>query len=166
MLAILFIAAFAGLLLWAAASDLATMEIPNRISVLAVALYPVAAFACGQPWQAIAIHLGVGLCAFALCWALFCLGVFGGGDAKVIAAATVWTGISQALPTFLFWTCIAGGALALTAIVVRRRFKPLDGQPSFVHRFLSERGLPYAVAIAVGGIACATELPIFRAAGI
>jgi prepilin peptidase CpaA len=166
MLAIVFIAIFACLLLWAAASDLATMEIPNRISVLAVALYPVAAFACGLPWTAIALHLGVGFAAFVICWTLFCLGVFGGGDAKVIAAATVWTGISQALPTFLFWTCVAGGILALIAIIVRRRFKAADGQLAFVHRFLSERGLPYAVAIAVGGIACLRELPIWNATGI
>lgn len=163
MLAILFIATFAGLLLWAAASDLATMEIPNRISILAVALYPVAAFACGQPWQAIAIHLAVGFGAFVLCWSLFCLGVFGGGDAKVIAAAAVWTGFSAALPTFLFWMCVAGGVLALTAIVARRQFKPETGQLAFVHRFLSERGVPYAVAIAVGGIACLRQLPIWPA---
>lgn len=166
MLALIFIAGFAGLLLWAAASDLATMEIPNRISVIAVALYPLAALACGLPWQAIALHIGVGFGAFVICWALFCIGVFGGGDAKLIAAATVWTGLSEALPAFLVWTCLAGGLLAVTALVARKHFKPSDARPAFVNRFLGETGVPYAVAIAVGGIAAAQHLPIWRVAGV
>jgi prepilin peptidase CpaA len=166
MLALIFIAAFAGLLLWAAASDLATMEIPNRISVIAVALYPLAALACGIDLKDIGIHLGVGFAAFIVCWALFCIGVFGGGDAKLIAAATVWTGISQALPTFLVWTCLAGGLLAVTALISRKHFKPSQTRPAFVNRFLGETGVPYAVAIAAGGIAAAQHLPIWRVAGV
>ena len=38
-------------------------------------------------------------------------GLFGGGDAKLLAATAVWTGFG-AFPQFLFWTALAGGALA------------------------------------------------------
>ena len=109
MVAILFLSIFVALLIWAAASDVATMEIPNRISLLLVGIYPIAALACALPWQDILMHLAIGVAAFALCWGMFMLGVFGGGDAKVLAAATVWTGISPALSQMLLWTFIAGG---------------------------------------------------------
>jgi prepilin peptidase CpaA len=164
MLAILFVCAFAALLIWAAAADLATMEIPNRISLLLLGLYPIAAFACGLPWQNILLHVGIGLAAFVLCWGMFMLGVFGGGDAKVLAAATVWTGISPALPQLLFWTCIAGGGLAALAIVSRKKFKPAPSLPGFVNTFLGETHLPYAVAIAIGGISALPFLPILHGA--
>lgn len=162
MLALLGVSAFVALLLWAAAADVATMEIPNRISVLLVALFPVAAFASGLPWQIVLTHLAVGLAGFVVCWGLFLLGVFGGGDAKVLAAATVWTGYSAALPQLLLWTCIAGGGLALIAIVSRRRFKPAETYPGFVNTFLGESHLPYAVAIAIGGLVAASNLPILH----
>jgi prepilin peptidase CpaA len=164
MLAVLFISAFAALLLWAAIADLRTMEIPNRISLLLLGLYPIAAFVCGIGWQDILLHVGVALAAFVICWGMFMLRVFGGGDAKVIAAATVWTGLSPALPHFLLWTCIAGGGLAALALVARKRFKPAPALPGFVNTFLGETHLPYAVAIAVGGLSAITRLPIFLAA--
>ncbi len=69
---------------------------------------------------------------------MFMLGVFGGGDAKVLAAATVWTGLSPALSQFLLWTCIAGGVLAALAIVSRKRLKPAPSLPGFVNTFLGE----------------------------
>lgn len=164
MLAILFIAAFAALLLWAAAADVATMEIPNRISLLLVGVYPIAAFACGAPWQNILMHLAIGVGAFVVCWGLFMVGVFGGGDAKVLAAATVWTGLSPALPQFLVWTCLAGAGLAALAIVSRKRFKPAPALPGFVNTFLGETHLPYAVAIAIGGLIALPLLPILHVA--
>jgi prepilin peptidase CpaA len=47
---------------------------------------------------------------------LFSLGLFGGGDAKLLAAAGIWFGSSQALP-FLVFTVIAGGMLALCVAI-------------------------------------------------
>ncbi|MGE3301757.1 MAG: prepilin peptidase [Hyphomonadaceae bacterium] len=163
MASLLFAAAFAGLLLWAAASDLATMEIPNRISIIMAALYPAAALVCGMEPLSILFHMGLGAAALAIGWGLFSLGVFGGGDAKVIAAAAIWTGPAVLLP-FLLVTAIAGGGLAALALVTRARFKPADGMPSFVNRFLGERGVPYAVAIAAGGLAIVARLPIVASA--
>ncbi|HWA21419.1 MAG TPA: prepilin peptidase [Caulobacterales bacterium] len=164
MIAILFLSIFAVLLLWAAACDVATMEIPNRISLLLVGIYPVAALACALPWQGILLHLAIGVGAFVLCWGMFMLGVFGGGDAKVLAAATVWTGLSPALSQLLLWTCIAGGGLAALAIVSRKRFKPTPALPAFVNTFLGETHLPYAAAIAVGGLFALPLLPILHVA--
>ncbi len=162
MLAILCLCVFAGLLLWAAVCDLATMEIPNRISILMAALYPVAAFACGQNVATIGVHLVTGLIALAVCFALFQLGVFGGGDAKVIAAASIWTG-PVLLPLFLLWTALAGGALAAATLGARAAFKPADGRSAAINRLLSpDRGVPYAVAIQAGAMMVLGDAPLAK----
>jgi prepilin peptidase CpaA len=162
MIALLATLAFAGLLLWAAAADIASMEIPNRISILAAGLYPLAALACGLSWADIGIHLATGAGALLLSYILFNLGVFGGGDAKMIAGAAVWIGPSLFL-TFLFFTAIAGGLLALSVLGARAALRPTDSRPGFVNRLLQpEGGVPYAVAIAAGGFAVLQYLPILQ----
>ena len=156
---------FAGLLLWGAAADIASMEIPNRISILVAGLYPIAAFALGAPWQSIAVHLATGAGALLLVYILFNFGVFGGGDAKMIAAAAIWTGPIVFLQ-FLFFTALAGGLLAMSVIAARGVLRPADSRPPFVNRLLQPTGgVPYAVAIAAGGIAVLQQLPLAQHLG-
>jgi prepilin peptidase CpaA len=57
MIAILALAAFAGLLIYAACSDIASLTIPNWISLALVALFPVAALAAGLSFTDIGLHL-------------------------------------------------------------------------------------------------------------
>ena len=72
-----------GVVAFAAAMDLFTMTIPNRVSiVMAVAFFP-AAWVAGLEWLAIADHLAAGLIVLAVGVGLFALGWFGGGDAKL-----------------------------------------------------------------------------------
>ncbi|HVY02204.1 MAG TPA: prepilin peptidase [Caulobacterales bacterium] len=165
MITLLALLSFAGLLLWAAAADIATMEIPNRISILAACLYPVAALALGDTWQAIAAHLATGAGALLLAYILFSIGVFGGGDAKMIAAAAIWTG-PLVFMQFLFFTALAGGLLTVTVLATRGVLRPADSRPSFMNRLLQPAGgVPYAVAIAAGGMAVLLQLPLAQHLG-
>ena len=151
---------FIALLLWAAACDIARMEIPNRISVFLVLAYPPIAYLAGVPAIEIGLHLLCGLAALGVGFVLFNFNIFGGGDAKVIAGAVVWTGLG-ALQPFLLVTCLAGGALALLLIVARRLLQPAPHRPAFLNKLLDRQtGAPYAVAIAVGGIFSAPNLPL------
>ena len=81
---------------------------------------------------------------FAAGLVLFARGWMGGGDVKLLTAASVWTGVGG-LPALLLATALAGGGLALAAIAVRAL--PLADGPRVL-----ERGapLPYGVAIAIG----------------
>lgn len=152
------------LLLLAAASDIATMQIPNWISVAAAAAYPPLALATGQDPTTVAMHVGCGLLVFAVGFGLFHVNVLGGGDVKVFAAAAVWTGFSSLLG-FLSITFIAGGVLAALMLVTRRFVTPGPDLPIFLNRLVDKRrGIPYAVAIAFGGVATALSWPI--AAGL
>ncbi len=153
---------FLGLLLWAAGCDIARMEIPNRISVLLACAYLPLALAAGQSLGAIGLHYAIGALALALAYLLFQLNVFGGGDAKILAAMSIWTGIAAMSP-LLVWMAVAGGLLSLSLILARRMAAPAAGRPAFLNRLLDrEVGAPYVVAIAVGGVAALPHLPILN----
>jgi len=160
---LLFALPFVALLLWAAACDIARMEIPNRISILLAWLYPPLAYLAGVEPVAIGLHILLGAAALAIGFILFNLGVFGGGDAKVIAGAVVWTGL-PALSPFLLATCLAGGVLAAGLLLTRRFVQPAPHRPAFLNKLLDRQtGAPYAVAIAVGGFVAAPNLPLLSA---
>lgn len=151
----LLIAIFALLVVVAAVRDLTTFTIPNWISVaLAVAFVP-AAVVVGVPlaaigWSALVgvIMLVVGIIMFSLRW-------IGGGDAKLMAAASLWLGV-QGLAPFMLYTGLAGGVLALTLLAVRSAWlRPYAAVgPSWMDRLATPGGAtPYGVAIAIGALA-------------
>lgn len=76
---------------------------------------------------------------------LFAAGALGGGDVKLLAAASLWLGLAH-IPAFLMATALAGGVLALAKLVERRIGVGGPGTES----------LPYGLAIALGGIVAAT----------
>lgn len=145
MLSAAAITLYALALLAATVSDLTRYEIPNRVS-LAV----VAAFALTLPemplWTSLA-HVSAALVLFALGTALFVANVWGGGDVKLLAATTLWTGWSG-LASFLLFTALAGALLALALLILRRTL-PVAPAGRWYSRLLSRsEGIPYGVAIA------------------
>lgn len=159
MFDLLALAAFSGLLLVAACSDVATMTIPNWVCATLAALFPLAALIAGVPLATIGLHLLWGFAILAIGFLLFQIQIFGGGDAKLIAAAAVWTGFA-AFGSFIMWTALAGGVMALVLLVTRKRMKPADTRPAFVNRLLKLRGgVPYGVAIMTGGLMVLNALP-------
>lgn len=156
--------AVCALLVAAAFWDLATMTIPNWLSLTVAALFPVAAVAAGLPWWVIAFNIGFGLAALLGCFFLFNANVLGGGDAKLIPAAAMWTGAAGFAPFAIVMT-LCGGLLALVLLVLRRLMKPAEGQPAFLNRLLDrKRGAPYGVAIAAGAIFALMQTPFVNAA--
>jgi prepilin peptidase CpaA len=159
MLEVLALLPFAALLVVAACSDVATMTIPNWMPVALAAVFPIAALAAGLPLGDIGLHILFGVGILALSFLLFQFNVLGGGDAKLIAAAAVWTGAS-AFGQFALWTAFAGGVLALLLLATRWKLKPSEARPAFVNRLLRVKGgIPYGVAIMAGGLMVLDALP-------
>jgi prepilin peptidase CpaA len=154
--------AFPLLLLFAAWHDVSTMWIPNWVSIALGAAFIPAALAVGLTVPQIGMHLIVGGIALLVCVILFFLNVFGGGDAKVIAAASLWVGL-PGMTSFVFWMALAGGILGLVLLIARRmKLKPTR---EWSKRLLSpETGAPYAVAIAIGGFFAAPHSQLLAAA--
>ncbi len=163
MITTLLCLAFPLLLIYAAWHDVSTMTIPNWVSIVLAIVFVPAAMAAGLSWNEIGMHLVFGAVVLIVCAALFYMNVFGGGDAKVIAAASLWTGLSATAP-FVMGMAIAGGALAALLIVMRRM--KLSSSKPWLNRLMSpEEGAPYAVAIAAGALLAAPASPVL-AAGI
>lgn len=160
MLIIAALALFAILLLIAAANDIATMTIPNWVSIVMASAFPAFALAAGHTLAFIGFHLAVGFVVLLVGIGLFSLNLLGGGDVKVIAAASVWTGLSGFAP-FLTTMLLVGGVLAVGLVAVRQFAQPHEGRPAFLNRLLDrKRGAPYAVAIAAGGLVALPSLPL------
>lgn len=164
MLLVLFCLVFAVLAIYAAVSDLATMTIPNWVSIVLAAAFAPAAAAAGLSIPEVGAHLASGALALTIGAALFYMGVFGGGDAKLIAAISIWTGFSGGAP-FVMATAVCGGLLALTLIVLRRSPVAAQASAPWAKRLMSPtEGAPYAVAIAGGAFLSASSSPVLAAA--
>jgi prepilin peptidase CpaA len=153
--------AASALLLLAAWCDLATRTIPDGASIALAALGLVMRGAEGPVAAMVSLLLAVVL--FAAFLPLHARGALGGGDIKLITALAI--GLSPpALLEFLFTTMMAGGVLGLCYLSLRLlpQPSPLVPRPqawpprrivALERRRLSRRcPLPYAVAIAAGGI--------------
>lgn len=147
---------FAGLLVAAAHSDIRRFEIPNRLPVAIVLLFPFHVIALQSFTGAPVGWLISGITAvsvFAVGTALFAFGLFGGGDVKLLSAASLWAG-PHALPALLLVMSVTGAGLAL-AFIARARLAPAGrntGERALDATETAGIQLPYGVAIALGGL--------------
>jgi prepilin peptidase CpaA len=138
-----------GAVAFAAAMDLFTMRIPNRVSVLLVlAFFPLALLAGLGPWD-IASHVGAGMLMLLVGFGLFACGWFGGGDAKLMAAIGL-----DVLPLYLLSVAVAGGVMAGVFLTVRSVPLPrfLLGQSWALRLHRQDGGIPYGIALAAGAL--------------
>jgi prepilin peptidase CpaA len=143
------------------------MTIPNRISLVLVAAFAVAAAMMGIGWWALASHVGAGLLMLAIGIGMFALGWLGGGDAKLLAATALWVGFEHLLP-YLLLTAIAGGALSLLILFYRKMMPPLwlARQPWAMNLHGAKAGIPYGIALAAAGLHVFPSTIWFMSAGI
>jgi prepilin peptidase CpaA len=140
------------LMVFAAAMDVFTMRIANGISIALVVLFLVLAPVAGFSLQQILTDLGIGLGVLIANMVLFHLKFVGGGDAKLLAAASVWIGYEQLVP-FIACVTIFGGVLALLILAYRHvpaGALPLPGWAARLHK--QGEGIPYGVAITAGAL--------------
>lgn len=147
----------------AAFSDILTMKIPNRVSiVLALSFFAVAPFS-GMDLVTFGWSVLAATIVFAGCFALFAVNVMGGGDAKVLSAAALWYGFNNDLVAFLALTGIFGGGLAVIILFIRANQNTLLVSPIPIpmHFFKARAGIPYGVAIGAAGFSTFPDSPIF-----
>lgn len=138
---------------FAAANDLFTMKIPNKISLALIAAFVLAAFYIQMPVELALKHAGVGAAALAAGFVLFSFNLLGGGDAKLMAAGALWMGPEHAV-FFIAYMTVFGGILS-AAVLFYRKFIPVtaDAVPGWVARLhVQGTGIPYGIAIAASGL--------------
>ena len=152
---------FPVVMILAMVSDLRSFEIPNYLSLTLVLIYPLAALSAGLSWQAVLWAFALGGLMLAAGIIIFMLGLIGGGDSKLLAAAVVWTG-QERLLDFLVVTALIGGVLALALLLFRRLPLAigLARFPAMRQLHTKKQEIPYAVAIGSAGLILYPNLPI------
>ena len=144
---------FPALMAFAAASDLFTMTISNRVSLALVAAFLVLAPLTGMGLEQILYHFGAAAIVLLVAFGCFAMGWMGGGDAKVLAAASLWFGFSYLLE-YLLYASVFGGALTLLLLQFRQWPLPymLAGQAWLLRLHAKDSGIPYGIALAIGAL--------------
>lgn len=143
---------FPAAMAYAGAMDMLTMTIPNRISLALLAGFVIAAPLTGMSLEQAGWHLAAFALVLTCTITMFAFGWMGGGDAKLIAAASLWVGFEH-LVMFLAYVAAMGGILAV-AILAYRAY-PLASLPIpdwAVRLHKSGGGIPYGIAIAAGAL--------------
>ena len=144
---------FPALMAFAAATDLFTMKISNRVSMALVAGFLAVAVGSGMKFTDIMMQVGAGAAVLVAGFICFARGWVGGGDAKVAAAAGLWFGFAH-LMNYLLYASLFGGALTLFLLQFRQWPLPVvfAGQPWLARLHDKETGIPYGIALAVAAL--------------
>ncbi len=157
---------------FAAANDLFTMKIPNKISLAIVAMFFAAAIMAKFDLQTVGLHMAAGAAVLVFGFVLFQMNMLGGGDAKLMAASALWMGIDQVL-YFMAYVTIFGGILALVILFYRRLIPataltvPGWTLPAWAARLhVQGTGIPYGIAISAAALLLYPQTPWFQAFAI
>jgi prepilin peptidase CpaA len=144
---------FPATMAFAAASDLLTMTIANRISLILIAGFAVVAVLGGLSGAVLLSHLAAGTAVLAVAFLCFACRWIGGGDAKLAAATALWLGFGN-LFDYLIYTSILGGALTLLVILFRTIPLPavLVGSQWAERLHRPDAGIPYGIALAAAAL--------------
>src|SRR5712692_7638300 len=158
---------FPAMMAFAASSDLLTMTISNRVSLILMGSFFALAFAGGMGMTEILCHMGAACVILLVAFGFFTRGWIGGGDAKLAAATALWLGFDHLLP-YLVYASLFGGALTLA--LVQFRMSPLPGalaRQEWVERLhRKDAGVPYGIALAAAALAVYPETQWMTAIGL
>ena len=163
---LLILTIFPGAMVCAAATDLFTMTLPNRLSLVLVVCFFVVATLTGLGWNAVGLHVALALCALAVTFTFFSLGWIGGGDAKLFAATCLWLGPASVFTYSIYVTLLGFG---LTLLVLLWRGLPLPGslasQSWLVRLHNPKEGVPFGIALAAAGLLVYPATPFVATLG-
>jgi prepilin peptidase CpaA len=144
---------FPAMMAFAASSDLFTMTIANRVSLILIAGFGLLAILTGMSVHDALLHVGAGALVLVVAFALFSFGWIGGGDAKLAAATALWFGFNH-LFDYLIYSSILGGALTLLLIQFRMFPLPhvLVGRDWIERLHRRGGGIPYGIALAAAAL--------------
>lgn len=156
---------FPAAMAYAAASDLVSMTISNRLCLVLLAAFVICVGTLGLSWAQIGGHLAAGAVVLLVCFGMFAAGWIGGGDAKLAAVTALWFGFEQLMP-YLAVAGLAGGVLTLVLLQIRAHPLPASVcRWSWARRLHSPReGVPYGIALAFSALLILPETTIWRAA--
>jgi prepilin peptidase CpaA len=162
MLSIPALFVFPIMMAYAASSDLLTMRIANWLVLAMTAAWVALALIAQLSWTEVGLTVGVAVIVLVLAFAFFAFGWIGGGDAKFVAATSLWIGFGFMLP-YLIYAALLGGGLTLLILAIRRYPLPARlARVKWIDRLHDTRsGVPYGIALAIAGLLVYPETTLF-----
>ncbi len=163
---LLILTIFPGAMAFAAATDLFTMTVPNRLALVLAVSFFIMAPLVSLGLADVGLHVALALAALAITFAFFSFGWIGGGDAKLFAATCLWLG-PAAMLAYSINAALLGGALTLVLLIWRGLPLPLllTNQGWLVRLHNSDEGVPYGIALAAAGLLVYPATPFMAALG-
>ncbi len=154
MLAAAIFVIFPFCMVYAAVSDMLSMTIANRVSLLLIGSFMVIAPLTGMDWSTYGMHLVAGGIVLMATFTLFAMGAMGGGDAKLLAATSVWMGFGIELMQYLVTAGFVGGILTLGILSYRgSALAVFTGQNRMLRNFAdTSLGIPYGIGLGIAGL--------------
>lgn len=149
---------------FAAVSDMLSMTIANRVSLILVGAFAIIAPFTGMDWSIYGMHFLAGGLVLAATFLLFAIGGMGGGDAKLLSATAVWMGFGLPLLQYLVLAAFIGGTLTLAILSYRKSALAVyTGHSRFLRHFADEaNGIPYGIALGIGGMLVFPETSLMQ----
>ncbi len=144
--------------------DATTMTIPNWISLLVITGFFISIPFVWQGWPNFGEHLAAGGLMLVIGFIMFATNGLGGGDAKLMAAISLWWTWPD-LMMFVVYSTLAGGLLAFF-ILVGRKFVParIITAPWMYTIVKDNSKMPYGLALAAGALGTLPQSEIFKIA--
>jgi prepilin peptidase CpaA len=139
---------------FAAASDLFTMTISNKLTLALLACFIVLFPFLGLDLRTLGFDLLASAIVLAIAFGCFAAGWIGGGDAKLAAVIVLWLGAGNTLE-FVATSAVFGGTLTLLLLAFRRSVVlpvSLMSQEWLVRLHDSRTGVPYGIALAAAAL--------------
>ena len=157
---------FPALMAFAASSDLFTMTISNRLSLVLAGGFFLMALISGMGLATLGMHLAAAALVLVVAFIFFARGWIGGGDAKLVAATALWFGFGHLLD-YLIWASLLGGALTLLLLQFRQFDLPqVLARQKWIERLHdADAGVPYGIALAAAALIVYPTTPWMTAAG-
>lgn len=157
---------YPALMAYAAFSDLFTMTISNRLSLLLLGSFVGLSLLAGMPLMTLlTMHIAAGAAVLALTFVFFARGWIGGGDAKLAAATAVWLGWEN-LAAYGLQASVLGFGLTVALMQLRKRQLPAGlmsrGWIARLHQ--AGNGVPYGIALSIAGLSLYPETTVWHAA--
>jgi len=160
MLEVIILLLFPLAMFYAAASDMFSMTISNKVSLVLVTSFIVLSWAIGMDLQAIAWHWALAAVVLVCGIGFFAIGLMGGGDVKLAAATSLWLGWEHTLP-YLVMASFMGGVLTILIILARAWSLPIYLlKIQWIARLHDkDKGVPYGIALGPAAVMVYPDTP-------
>ena len=164
MLQALIFVVFPFCMVFAAVSDALSMTIANRVSIVLVVTFAVVAPLTGLDWASYGWHFAAAAMVLVVTFLMFAIGAMGGGDAKLMAATALWMGFNFNLLSYLVTSTFIGGVLTLAILSYRKSpLADITAGNLFLRHFADPAvGVPYGVALGLGGLLAYPDSPLVQ----